>query len=107
MPRKLFPILAAGLLLGLGLWLYRVYRPSLARGQRVWQFFSDPASHPELVLTAGTRCGAAPFLFPTTGLIGFIWDDSFRPGHRHQGIDIFARGAIGQTPVLAAYPGFF
>lgn len=106
MPRKLLPILAAGLLLGLGLWLYRVYRPSLARGQRVWQFFSDPASHPELVIAAGTRCGAAPFLFPTTGLIGFIWDDSFRPGHRHQGIDIFARGGIGETAVIAAYPGF-
>ncbi|NCP85750.1 MAG: hypothetical protein CO094_01675 [Anaerolineae bacterium CG_4_9_14_3_um_filter_57_17] len=106
MSRKLPLFLVVGLMLGLTVWLYRTFRPTLARGQRVWQFFSDPASHPELVIAAGTRCNAAPFIFPTTGLAGFIWDDSFRPSHRHQGIDIFARSGSGETPVLAAFPGF-
>ncbi len=57
-------------------------------------------------MTAGTRCADAPFIFPTDGLAGFIWDDSFRPGHRHQGIDIFAGTEVGVTPVIAAYPGY-
>jgi hypothetical protein len=58
------------------------------------------------MMSAGTRCGDAPFIFPTNGLIGFIWDDSFQPGHRHQGIDIFAGTKIGVTPVSAAYAGY-
>ncbi len=57
-------------------------------------------------MTAGARCGDAPFVFPTDGMAGFIWDDSFRPGHRHQGIDIFAGTDVGVTPVYAAYPGY-
>jgi len=43
---------------------------------------------------------------PTRGMIGFIWDDFFRPGHRHQGIDIFAGKPVGETPVYAAYDGY-
>jgi hypothetical protein len=39
-------------------------------------------------------------------MVGFLWDDSFRPGHRHQGIDIFAGTDVGVTPVIAAYPGY-
>ncbi|MEW6401052.1 MAG: hypothetical protein AB1649_04590 [Chloroflexota bacterium] len=76
---------------------------------RTWQtlaFFRDPASVSEWMMTAGTRCGDAPFIFPTDGFAGFIWDDSFRPGHRHQGIDIFAGTEAGVTPVIAAYPGY-
>ena len=57
-------------------------------------------------LVAGTRCGESPFIFPTTGMVGFLWDDSFRPGHRHQGIDIFAGTEVGVTPVIAAYDGY-
>ena len=57
-------------------------------------------------MTAGMKCDNAPFIFPTNGLIGFIWDDSFRPGHRHSGIDIFAGTDVGIMPVLAAYPGY-
>jgi murein DD-endopeptidase MepM/ murein hydrolase activator NlpD len=59
---------------------------------------------------AGERCGsasaAAPFAMPTDGYVGFIWDDSFRLGHHHQGIDIFGGEASGMTPVYAAYPGY-
>ena len=38
--------------------------------------------------------------------MGFLWGDSFRLGHRHQGIDIFAGTEIGITRVVSAYPGF-
>ena len=43
---------------------------------------------------------------PTNGLVGFFWDDSFRVGHRHQGIDIFGGGEPGEIPVVAAYSGY-
>ena len=66
----------------------------------------DPAAHPDWKLTAGSRCGTAPFLSPTDGFAGFLWGDSFGLRHTHQGIDVFAGTDIGITPVVAAYPGY-
>jgi murein DD-endopeptidase MepM/ murein hydrolase activator NlpD len=57
-------------------------------------------------MQAGARCGEAPFIFPTDGYIGYLWDDSFRIGHRHQGIDIFGGTDVNLTPVVAAYAGY-
>jgi murein DD-endopeptidase MepM/ murein hydrolase activator NlpD len=54
-----------------------------------------------------TRCEpTSPFLFPSDGFVGFLWEDSFRPGHQHQGIDIFTNKGSGETPVYAAYDGY-
>ena len=89
-----------------GIYLYFNFRRSSARTAQVFDWFRDPSSRPELMMIAGTRCGDAPFIFPTDGLIGFIWDDSFRPGHRHTGIDIFAGTEVGVTPIVAAYSGY-
>jgi len=55
---------------------------------------------------AGTQCGSAPFIFPTDGFVGFLWGDSMRQFHKHQGIDIFAGTGIDITHVIAAYPGY-
>jgi hypothetical protein len=82
------------------------YRPTAARLLSFRSWMEDPASHSDWKLAAGTQCGAAPFLFPTDGFIGFLWGDSFRPGHTHQGIDIFAGTAVGITQVISAYPGY-
>lgn len=76
------------------------------RDRRVVEFIRNPGAHPDWVMRAGTRCGAAPFRFPTDGYIGYLWDDSFNPGHRHQGIDIFTGTDPGVTPVYAAYDGY-
>lgn len=89
-----------------GVYLYFNFRRSSARTLQVFDWFQDPSSRPELMMAAGMKCDNAPFIFPTNGLIGFIWDDSFRPGHRHSGIDIFAGTDVGITPVIAAYPGY-
>jgi hypothetical protein len=94
------------LLLTALLYSYFTYRRGSARTIQTFAFLRDPSSHSNLTMKASTRCGRAPFIFPTDGLIGFIWDDSFRPGHRHQGIDIFAGTDVGITPVVAAYPGY-
>ena len=73
---------------------------------RAW--FADPAANPEWTVLAGVRCQPdAPMLLPTAGYIGFGWDDSFRPGHRHSGYDIFSpERAVNVTPVIAAYDGY-
>lgn len=73
---------------------------------QVIEYIRDPSTRPNLVMTTGAVCDDAPFIFPTDGLIGFIWDDSFRPGHRHSGLDIFAGTSVGVTPIVAAYPGY-
>jgi peptidoglycan LD-endopeptidase LytH len=85
---------------------YYTYQPNAARLEKFYQWIRNPASRPDWKLTAGTQCGTAPFLFPTDGFVGFLWGDSFRPGHAHQGIDIFAGTEIGVTRVIAAYPGY-
>ena len=99
----LFPAVILGIL---GYWIYRGFGLDSGRTARVISWLGDPRQHPEWSVRAGERCGDAPFLIPTDGFIGFLWDDSFRPGHRHQGIDIFGGEAVNVTPVYAAYPGY-
>jgi hypothetical protein len=54
----------------------------------------------------GKRCSPeAPFLMPTSGMIGYLWDDNFGT-KRHQGIDVFGGTEPGVTPVVAAYGGY-
>jgi hypothetical protein len=88
------------------MYLYKLGRPRGIRATKVFAWLKAPALHEEYVIAAGSRCGSAPFVFPTTGVVGFVWDDSFQPGHRHQGIDIFAGTDINVTPVIAAYAGY-
>jgi murein DD-endopeptidase MepM/ murein hydrolase activator NlpD len=107
MPRRyLVPSILLVAILTAIVFLFFTYRRRNARTLQVYQWFRDPSSRPDLMMKAGTRCGEAPFLFPTDGLVGFIWDDSFRIGHHHQGIDIFAGTDVGETRVIAAYPGY-
>lgn len=89
-----------------GAYLYFHFRRSSARLTQVGRWFYAPESFSGPTMKAGTRCNGAPFAFPTDGLVGFIWDDSFRPGHRHQGLDIFAGTDAGVAPIYAAYPGY-
>lgn len=88
------------------IYLYRSYRPNAARLLAFRTWINDPAARPEWKVAAGSQCGSAPFRFPTDGFVGFLWGDSFRPGHTHQGIDIFAGTDIGVTRVISAYPGY-
>lgn len=107
MKKLLIPLIFVTVLVGLGLVLIlkATFSPS-SRSRKVFQFLRNPDAHPDWVLPALSRCEGAPFVLPTSGMIGFIWDDSFRPGHRHQGIDIFSGTDIGQTPIYAVYDGY-
>lgn len=79
---------------------------TVRRDTQVGQWLHNPEEHPEWITPALSRCSDAPFLFPSDGFIGFIWDDSFYPGHRHQGIDIFCGKPPGEAPIYAAYSGY-
>lgn len=91
-----------------GIYLFFTYGrgKAAARASQTFAWLNAPASRPDLMMTQGAQCGDAPFIFPTDGLIGFIWDDSFRLGHRHSGLDIFGGTGAGVTPIVAAYPGY-
>ncbi len=99
----LLPFFASALV---GALLYRWLMTEGKRSTVLWEFLRNPQAHAEWTVRVGERCGSAPFLMPTSGLIGYLWGDSFRPGHRHQGIDIFGGGGLKQTPVVAAYAGY-
>lgn len=99
-------VIVLGLLVGLGIYIYKQFRSSAARTPIVMDYIRNPAAHTDLVIKAGTRCNDAPFIFPTTGMAGYLWGDSFNPGHTHQGIDIFAGTDVGLTDVIAAYSGY-
>ena len=91
--------------------IYFVYRfisqsGNSGRDIKVLQWIRNSEDHTEWAIQSGTQCQDAPFIFPTDGFIGYLWDDSFRPGHHHQGIDIFGGEASGVVPVIAAYDGY-
>ena len=65
--------------------VYQAYLSPSGRTRKVIDFLTDPATSDEPQFEALSQCGDAPFQMPTSGMIGFIWDDSFRPGHRHTG----------------------
>jgi peptidoglycan LD-endopeptidase LytH len=105
--RTVLTILGLSVAVMLGMYvLYRSFFSISQRARKVFEFLRNPQTHQGSVIPALTRCGDAPFVLPTTGLVGFLWDDSFRPGHRHQGIDIFSGTGVGETPVYAAYEGY-
>ncbi|MFZ3070402.1 MAG: M23 family metallopeptidase [Anaerolineaceae bacterium] len=88
----------------IGVFLYRTYLGG--RNTKVMAWLRNPEDYPQWKVDAGERCGNSVFLLPTDGYIGYLWGDSFRLFHRHQGIDIFAGTASGQPPVYAPYDGY-
>ena len=85
---------------------YYTYRPNIIRVNKFREWMKNPASRPDWKLAAGSQCGYAPFLFPTDGMVGFLWGDLMGKLHKHQGIDIFAGTDVGITQVVSAYPGY-
>lgn len=105
-PRMLILLIGAGVLVGLVLFLFFSLRAKPNRDAAVWAFITNPEANQQKTVEALSSCGNAPFMMPTSGLIGYIWEDSFRPGHRHQGLDIFGGSDVGITPVYAAASGY-
>ncbi len=107
--RSLILWLVSALVLVAVLGGYILYKWAGARARRsanVIAWIKNPAAHPDWAIHAGQRCAGAPFVMPTDGFVGYLWLDTFKIGHRHEGIDIFGGGEVDQTPVVAAYSGY-
>jgi peptidoglycan LD-endopeptidase LytH len=86
--------------------VYHYFILSSRWNKDVGTFLQHPSEHQDWVRTELVGCNQAPFLFPTRGYIGYLWDVSFRPLHRHQGVDVFAGTDPGVTPVYAVADGY-
>lgn len=97
------PVIAVGAYL-----IYRLLSPASGSGR--WAYYRallvDRESLSAFILTPGLRCDDSVFAFPTTGAIFGLWDQAYRLGHRHQGLDIFPGSTPGESPVYAAYSGY-
>ena len=105
-PLLLFVGFAVVVIAGVLIFFTQGFSLNLGRTRNVLAWLRNPSGHTAWRVEVGQRCGDAPFIMPTSGFIGFLWDDSFRIGHRHQGIDIFGGEAINITPVIATYAGY-
>lgn len=93
-------------ILAIGYILYRWVGASARHSANVIAWIKDPSAHPDWAVHAGQRCPGAAFVLPTDGFVGYLWLDTFKIGHRHEGIDIFGGSEVDKTPVVAAYPGY-
>lgn len=105
-PWRWFLLLPFTILVIIGYLGYQWFTSRGVRSSLVLDYLRNPQAHSEWLLHASERCGEAPFSMPTTGFIGYLWGDSFRPGHNHQGIDIFGGADLDEIPVVAAYSGY-
>jgi murein DD-endopeptidase MepM/ murein hydrolase activator NlpD len=97
-------LLLAGLLTGGLVWRYRHTVVHIARltWQR-WTLPDEPQGIPP------TSCSDAPWLLPTSGILGVLYRDSRVPpystGYLHTGLDIFGAGRENTVPVYAVADG--
>ena len=94
------------LVLMAGIYYFVIRADTSSRSANVMEWIKHPLDHPDWSIKTKERCPEAVFSMPTSGFIGFLWDDSFRPGHRHTGLDIFSGTEPGITPVFAAVDGY-
>lgn len=69
----------------------------------------DMETRAELITVQRESCPDAPFVLPTDGYIGLLYEDPRGPYsavNPHQGIDIFSNTDPGVNPVYAAYDGY-
>jgi hypothetical protein len=108
--RLLAAIIVLLVLLVLALLALNLYSSRLASvsADYIVAWFTDLGARPALT-NVRTPCPGAPFLLPSAGLIGLLWDDPTAPYNivnPHTGLDIFGDGAPGSIPVYAAYDGY-
>jgi hypothetical protein len=91
---------------------YKLFRRFFSEGgsnNYIVEWLTDPASHEVLNSEAFSRCPNAPFILPSDGFIGLLWNDASAPynaANRHTAIDIFGYGAVGTIPIYAVYEGW-
>jgi peptidoglycan LD-endopeptidase LytH len=97
---------AAGAIIGWRLYRRGVTSPTRAQ-LSLW--LSKSPARAALITELAQPCPGAPFLLPSRGFVGFLYDDStapYLPTNPHPGFDIFGDGEPGEVPVYAAYDGY-
>ena len=107
LPLLIVAVIGLASVVVVGYYAYRYLSyPSSARWQSYQRYLKHPEEFEDVIIQAGQRCGDAPFAWPSSGLVFGLWDQSYRPGHRHSGLDIFAGTEPGETPIYAVYDGY-
>lgn len=107
MLKKLFILLLILACLATAVFAYNRLRDP--RTQTFSQWANDPQAREDLIIVQRDACPGAPFILPTDGWIGLLYNDPGGPysaNNPHQGIDIFSDSEAGVTPVYAAYDGY-
>ena len=111
-PRRPFFFLIIGLVILLSIasaFIYFRYFRASSNSERwssYWRWLSNEKKLEEVTINANSICNEAPFQFPIDGVVFGLWDESYRQGHRHAGIDIFPGTPIGTTPIYSVYDGY-
>ncbi|MCS6835743.1 MAG: hypothetical protein NZ750_06980 [Anaerolineae bacterium] len=108
--RALPPLLLLVILLSLGAaLLLRWFGTTSTSNDLIREFLLNPNVRPQLSNQALRACPDAPFILPSSGLIGLLWGDTALPYNtlrRHTGIDVFGDGPSGTVPIFAVYDGY-
>lgn len=94
-------------IIGAGLLFW--YRGNSNSNEYIGRFLRNPDANPDFQTPAFTQCEGAPFIIPSDGFIGLLWNDAAAPYNalrRHTGIDIFGGRSEGTVPIYAAYDGW-
>lgn len=99
------------LLLGfVGVLVYRYFfNGDSSSNNIIREFLLYPDNRSQYSNTGYQRCGDAPFILPSQGLIGLLYADPARPysaTRRHTGIDIFGDGEANTIPIVVVYDGY-
>lgn len=93
-------------LLGTGLLLVRSPRAVVHILRLAWQRRTLPDEPQDIPPSA---CPGAPWLLPTSGILGVLWKDTrvtpYSSAHPHSGLDLFGSGREHTVPVYAVADG--
>lgn len=96
-------LIAGGLVLGV---MWRERRAVVCLARRAWERRVPSDKRQDIPVD---RCPGAPWLLPTSGVLGVLWNDTRVPpysaDHRHSGLDIFGKGHENTVPVYAVADG--
>lgn len=110
MRRVFIALVIVFVLLGVGgVLFYSWWTAGSDSGTYIRRWFTDPTIRDEYASEGGVACEGAPFILPSSGFVGLLWNDPGGPYNRfspHQGLDIFGAGEPGTVPIYAAYDGY-
>lgn len=97
-------LLAIGGAVFLAAWRYRYGLAHI--GRLALQRWTLPDESQDIPAHA---CPEAPWMLPTSGTLGVLWNDTrvppYGPGHAHTGLDIFGHGRENTVPVYSVADG--